>query len=282
MRTLLPLIAATGVLSLWSGFVSPPATRTGRWRLKLEAACSASGVGWATPRTAAAASAIAGVVGAALAAALTSSAPAAAVAGISAASWPWAYVRGRARKRAAALRDEWPDALGVLIASIRAGVSLPQACLDAVDRAGPGLRPGFVAFRASYRATGRFRTALTRLREELADPVADRVVVALEMAHEVGGNDLVRILQTLADFVRHDQRVRREVEARWSWTLTAAKLAAAAPWVVLVLMSTRPEAAAAYSGRSGAITIVLGAVATIVGYRCMLRAARLPVERRLT
>jgi tight adherence protein B len=46
-------------------------------------------------------------------------------------------------------------------------------------------------------------------------------------------------------------------------------------------MSTRSEAAAAYSTPAGAATIGFGAVATVVGYRLMLRAARLPEERRL-
>jgi tight adherence protein B len=123
--------------------------------------------------------------------------------------------------------------------------------------------------------------ALDRLRTESADPVADRIVASLTLASEVGGTDLVRVLRTLADFVREDIRVRKEIEARWSWTVTAARVAAAAPWVVLLLMSTRPEAASAYNSAAGASVITAGAVASFVGYRLMLRAARLPEERRL-
>ncbi|MEA2510448.1 MAG: tight adherence protein, partial [Actinomycetota bacterium] len=121
-----------------------------------------------------------------------------------------------------------------------------------------------------------------RLRDELADPIADRVVAALALTYEVGGTELIRVLRSLSDFVREDLRVRREIEARWSWTVTAARTAAAAPWIVLLLMATRPEAAAAYNSSAGAVVIGAGGVATIVGYRLMLRAARLPDERRLT
>ncbi|MGH2736073.1 MAG: type II secretion system F family protein, partial [Actinomycetota bacterium] len=71
------------------------------------------------------------------------------------------------------------------------------------------------------------------------------------------------------------------IEARWSWTVTAARVAAGAPWIVLLMMSTRPEAALAYNSPAGAVTIIAGAIATIVGYRLMLRAGHLPEQRRL-
>jgi tight adherence protein B len=50
---------------------------------------------------------------------------------------------------------------------------------------------------------------------------------------------------------------------------------------VLLLMATRPEAARAYESPGGAVVIACGAVATLVGYRLMLLAARLPEERRV-
>jgi tight adherence protein B len=106
-------------------------------------------------------------------------------------------------------------------------------------------------------------------------------VAALTLTYEVGGTELVRVLRSLSDFVREDLRVRKEIEARWSWTVTAARTAAAAPWLVLLMMASRPEAAAAYNSSIGAVVIGGGAIATIVGYRLMLRAARLPDERRL-
>ena len=85
----------------------------------------------------------------------------------------------------------------------------------------------------------------------------------------------------MADFVREDLRVRKEIEARWSWTVTAARVAATAPWIILLLMSTRPEAAAAYNSSTGAAVIAGGAGATVLGYRLMLKAGSLPEERRL-
>jgi tight adherence protein B len=197
------------------------------------------------------------------------------------ASVPFSLVVRRARRRRGALRAAWPDAIATLIASVRAGVSLPEACLSLAERGPEDTRRGFQSFASAYRASGSFRAGLERLKQEMADPVADRVAAALSLAQEVGGTDLVRVLRTLGDFVREDVRVRKEIEARWSWTLTAARLAAAAPWVVLGLMATRPEAARAYTSPAGAVVILAGGAATLIGYRLMLRAARLPEERRL-
>ncbi|MPZ92989.1 MAG: type II secretion system protein F [Actinobacteria bacterium] len=206
------------------------------------------------------------------------------IAGIfcAAAGWlPYVYVSSKRQRRQRRFREAWPDAIHGLISGVRAGVSLAESC-DAQANKGPEeLRPGFVAFAGTYRSTGNLIAGLERLRSELSDPVADRVVASLTLASEVGGTDLVRVLRTLADFVREDIRVRKEIEARWSWTVTAARVAAASPWVVLLLMSTRPEAARAYNSAAGATVITAGAVATFVGYRLMLRAARLPEERRL-
>ena len=89
------------------------------------------------------------------------------------------------------------------------------------------------------------------------------------------------VLRTLAAFLREDLAVRKEVEARQSWTVVAARVAAAAPWVVLVLVASRPQGRAAFDSVEGMIVLVAGAVATVVGYRMMLALGRLPEEPRV-
>ena len=74
--------------------------------------------------------------------------------------------------------------------------------------------------------------------------------------------------------------MRSEIEARQSWVMNAAKLGVAAPWVVLLLLATRPEAAAAYGTPAGTVLIALGLAISVVAYRVMLGIGRLPAERR--
>ena len=279
MSALVGLLAALGVLLVYDGLTRParPRAGSGKWSELVEGA----GVKGLTPARLAAVSVGAAFATGLLVAGVTGSAVIALAGVVAVPVAIVSWLAGRARRRRRRLREAWPDALAALVATVRAGVSLPEACVTLADRGPTELAPAFTAFAATYRATGSFRTALERLRAELADPVCDRVVVALKVARDVGGTELVRLLRTLGDLVRDDLRVRKEIEARWSWTVTAARVAAAAPWVVLVLMAARPEAARAYSSPSGALLIGLGAAATFIGYRLMLRAARLPEERRL-
>jgi len=58
-------------------------------------------------------------------------------------------------------------------------------------------------------------------------------------------------------------------------------VAVAAPWLVLALLSTRPEAARAYATAAGATVLGAGALASVVAYRLMLRLGRLPEEERI-
>ena len=194
---------------------------------------------------------------------------------------PMAVVRWRARKRIATLRQLWPDVVDHLRSAIRAGLSLPEALIQLGDKGPEELRHVFRDFGADYRAGGQFDPALNRLKQRLADPVADRIVEALRLTREVGGSDLGRLLGTLAEFLRESARTRSELEARQSWTVNAARLAVAAPWIVMVLLATRPEAVAAYNTATGAAVLLGGLVVSAFCYSVMLRIGALPEDERV-
>lgn len=274
--------AAFGILLVYEGFAGPMRRRrrSSLYR-NLETFVSEAGVRGMTGGRLVALCVGSALVTFIVIAGTSSSITVAAVLALGAGMLPSMFVGSRRRQRRRVFRDAWPDAIAMLTASVRVGVSLPEACAALVDRVPAELRAGFVKFASAYQAGNTFKAALERMRTEFSDPIADRVVAALALAQDVGGTDLVRLLRTLGDFVRDDARVRKEIEARWSWTVVAARVAAAAPWAVLLLMSTRPEAAAAYNSPTGVLTIGIGGIATVVGYRLMLRAARLPEERRL-
>ncbi|HVE62506.1 MAG TPA: type II secretion system F family protein [Mycobacteriales bacterium] len=198
-----------------------------------------------------------------------------------AAGAPTALVKSRRRKRSVELREVWPEAVDNLASAIRAGLSLPEAITALGVRGPEQLRSAFNRFAADYRATGRFNECLDRLKAQLADPVGDRVVESLRMAREVGGTDLGRLLRTLSAFLREDARTRAELETRQGWTVNAARLALAAPWVLLLLLSTRPAAVEAYRSAAGALVLIGGGAVSFIAYRVMLRIALLPTERRV-
>jgi tight adherence protein B len=168
-----------------------------------------------------------------------------------------------------------------LASGVRAGLSLPEALAQLGVRGPESLRPAFSRFGEDYRASGRFGESLDRLKAMLADPVGDRVVESLRLAREVGGADLGRLLRTLSTFLREDARTRSELEARQTWTVNAARLAVAAPWILLALLALRPAAVRAYNSAQGFALLTFGAAVCVIAYRLMLRIGRLPSEERV-
>lgn len=198
------------------------------------------------------------------------------------AGWaPWWVVRHRAGRRRQELREVWPDAVDSINSAVRAGMSLPEALATLGERGPDDLRPAFRAFAADYRGGGRFDDSLDRLKARLADPVADRLIESLRVARQVGGQDLGRVLRMLSVFLRDDLRTRGELRSRQSWTVNSARLAVAAPWVLLAVLALRPEAVAAYDSGSGAVVLMVGGVVCLVAYRVMTHVGRLPDEPRV-
>ena len=277
-------LLGAGVFCLWWSFW-PRETRRPSSRVGLSSRLSdqlaQAGFDTLTPRSLLAACLSAGSLVFLFFAATTRVLPVACCFGLMAGYAPIALVRMRARKRRAVMRDLWPDVVDNIGSAVRAGLALPEALSQLTIRGPEVLRPAFAAFAEDYRATGRFQECLDRLKERLSDPVADRLVESLRIAREVGGSDLGRLLRTLSTFLREDARTRAELETRQGWTVNAARLAVAAPWVVLALLCTRPDSVQAYSRPAGILVLATGAVLSLVAYRVMVHVGRLPEESRV-
>lgn len=213
---------------------------------------------------------------------LVSGTPPVAVAFGAMAAWlPVATVSSRARRRQRELAEVWPEAVDNLVSAVRAGMSLPDALAGLGVRGPEPLRAAFDQFALDYQVTGRFGESLDRLKDRLADPVGDRVVEGLRVAREVGGGELGRLLRNLSGYLREDVRTRSELESRQAWTVNGARLAVAAPWLVLLFMSFQSEVVHRYASAGGVLVLAVGAGLCLVAYRLMMRIGRLPVERRI-
>jgi tight adherence protein B len=155
---------------------------------------------------------------------LTGVAALAFVAAVAGAFTPFALLRARSTQLQRARRGLWPDVCDLLIASVRAGMSLPDAVASLADSAPAPLRPSFLEFARDLGASGHFDSSALRLKSALADPVSDRIIEALRMARQVGGTELPTVLRALAASVRADATLRAEVESRQSWIRGAAVL----------------------------------------------------------
>lgn len=282
MAPLIGVLAGTGLFLIWWSFweKSETANRTPRAN-RLEDLLASAGIEKVTGTGLIATCLGLGLFVALVFFAVSRSWPISVCFGLFGAWLPMAVVRWRATKRTAVMRQLWPDVVDHLRSAIRAGLSLPEAIIQLGENGPEELRHFFRDFGADYRAGGQFDGSLTKLKDRLADPVADRIVEALRLTREVGGSDLGKLLGTLAEFLREDARTRSELEARQSWTVNAARLAVAAPWIVMLLLATRPEAVQAYNTPMGAGVLLGGLVVSLICYSVMLRIGALPPDERV-
>lgn len=288
MGALLGVVLGTGLLLVWVALSDPhprsaSARASCRWSLAdrtrhLLAGADAARV---SPAALATLCVSLGVVVALAMTVVSAAAPVGAAFGVAAAYGPVALLRARGRRRERERSGLWPDVVDDLASGVRAGMSLPDALARVGERGPEGLRPAFVAFGQEYQTTGRFGPCLDRLKAALGDPVGDRVVEALRVAREVGGGDLGQLLRALSGYLRDDLRTRAELESRQSWTVNAARLAVAAPWMVLLLMSLQRDVISRYASLGGSVVLLVGGALCVVAYRLMVRIGRLPAERRV-
>jgi tight adherence protein B len=281
---LLGLMGGVGLLLIWRSGPRAPQRRAGTgpsWTARRRELLRQAGVDGVGPHQLLAAQALCAALAFVLVGAITRTVAIAAFFAAFGCFLPVVVVRRLRRRRQTALRELWPEAIDHLASAVRAGLSLPEG-LSALAVRGPAeLRPPFARFAAAYRASGRFGDCLDALKDDLADPIGDRVCETMRVAREVGGSDLGTVLRTLSELLRADARTRAELETRQGWVVNAARLAVAAPWLVLLLLGTQSETLSAYDSAGGTLLLAIGAAVCLVAYRIMLRLGRLPEEQRV-
>lgn len=282
MGAFLGLMLGLGLLLIWHGLSAPEASRPRRAPFeRTRERLVQAGLPSVSPAQLFALQALSAVLVGVLGLALTQSISVSLIFALFAGAVPHLIVSRLRHKRQADLRELWPEVVDNLTSGVRAGLSLPEALAGIGDRGPEQLREPFRQFGADYRTTGRFNNSLDRLKATLADPVGDRVIESLRVAREVGGTDLGRLLSTLSGFLRDDARTRAELLARQTWSVNAARMAVAAPWLVLVLLATQRETLQAYDTPTGTIILFAGAALSFIAYRLMIRIGRLPEDRRV-
>jgi tight adherence protein B len=192
------------------------------------------------------------------------------------------FVRTRRNAKAARVVDEsFPDLIENLISRVRSGVGLLDALAQAAANAPAVVATPAREFWAAVQISGDASACLDDLKESWASPTADLIIETVRVAHDAGGANVVEVLRELADQVRRERNLRREVEAKQSWVRVAARVGVAAPWIVLVLLSFRSEAASAYNSPAGVTLIVCGLALSVVSYRLMISLGRTPAPRRV-
>ena len=194
---------------------------------------------------------------------------------------PRAYFARRRATRLRRVQEAWPDGLRDVLASISAGRSLTQA-LTSVATTGPAaLQEAFARFPLLARMLGTV-PALEIVKEELSDPVSDRVLEVLVLAHERGGPIVSEILGDLIVATTKDLKVLDEIETEGLEMKINARAVLVMPWFVLVALTLRDGPFRDfYQSPAGLLVVVVGAALSVFGAWLIGRLSRRQTEQRV-
>jgi tight adherence protein B len=186
------------------------------------------------------------------------------------------HIRKNRNKRTVAITSAWPEVIDHLISGIQSGLSISETLIALSWRGPTVLREYFTEFGDSLKIDGDFNTALRHLKDRCGQHGSDQIFEAIAISKSLGGNELLNILRTVGTFLRQDLALRREIEVKHGWIKNSAHLSAAAPWLLLLLLSSQPSTAHAFSTPTGILILMAGMAMTAIAYIWMDRLGRLP------
>jgi len=184
-------------------------------------------------------------------------------------------------KRKSAIHGACPEMIDILISGVQSGLSLNESLAGLAQRGPDVFKDDFQRFTENLYRDGNFNNALIGVKETIAHPSFDQIVEALLIARELGGAELLTILRLLGKFIREDLSLRREIEVKQNWIMNSAHLSAAAPWILLLLLSTQPSTSQSFSTPAGLFILGAGLGITAIAYLWMNSLSRLPDPNRI-
>ena len=177
--------------------------------------------------------------------------------------------------------ESLPEVIELIISGLQVGMSISETLAN-LSKIGPNcIKEYFMEFENRLRNGGYFESEINWLKNEFKDPLADQLFETLIYANKFGGRNAIKILHELAEFVASDLALRSEISARFGWVKNSASLAAAAPWLLYLILRTQENAKIAYSQPFGQLLMIIGFVLTVIAYFWMQKIATLPRAKRI-
>ena len=171
------------------------------------------------------------------------------------------------------------EEIRILTSSV--GRSIPQALFE-VGRNGPGeMRPAFDAAHREWLLCTDFARTLDVLKVRLADPTADATCETLLIAHELGGSDLDRRLEALADDRRRDTHDRKDARAKQAGARFARKFVLIVPLGMAFAGMSVGNGRDAYQTPTGQVVVAVALGLVVTCWLWAGRVMRLPDEERV-
>lgn len=195
---------------------------------------------------------------------------------------PRAYFGHRRAARLAAVVEAWPQGIRDLLGSIQSRRTVHHAIMDLAKTGSEPMKVAFHDYPAMFRLAGT-PAALRAVRDQLADPVSDRVIELLIVAHEQGGETLtLQLLKEQAREVTEDLRTWAEIQAEQHEPRLVASTAFGMPWVAVVLVCALvPSFRVFYRTGGGLVAVGIAAVLSVAGLLVARRLSNQASEPRV-
>ena len=198
------------------------------------------------------------------------------------ASFPIASYRRRRKTRKALALDAWPrliEEIRVLTGSL--GRSIPQALFEVGLRGPEELRPSFAAAHREWLISTDFERTIGVLKTRLADATADVVCETLLVAYQVGGSEIGRRLEALADDRTQDAQGRKDARSRQAGARFARRFVLFVPLGMALAGMSVGNGRAAYRTAMGQTFVLIGIALVAVCWLWAGRVMQLPDEERV-
>ncbi|MEM9203757.1 MAG: hypothetical protein AAGC53_19110 [Actinomycetota bacterium] len=199
-----------------------------------------------------------------------------------AASFPVASYRLRRQTRRQRAQEAWPRMIEeIRVQTSSMGRSIPNALFD-VGRRGPEeLRPAFEAAHREWLLTTDFPRTIAVLKERLRDPSADMAAETLLIAYELGGTDLDKRLEALAEDRLQDVQGRKDARSRQAGARFARLFVLAVPAGMALAGMSIGNGRDAYRTSAGQLVVLIALAMVIICWTWAGRVMRLPEQQRV-
>lgn len=169
----------------------------------------------------------------------------------------------------------------IRILTTASGRSIPQALFDVGSRAPDEIRPAFAAAHREWMLSTDFDRTLSLLKARLVDPAADATCETLLIAYELGGADLDRRLEALADDRRLDIQGRKDARAKQAGARFARRFVLIVPLGMALAGMSVGNGRAAYQTAHGQALVVVALGMVVACWIWAGLVMRLPEHERV-
>lgn len=187
----------------------------------------------------------------------------------------------KANRRQKQILESWPIVLESLESAAISGMSILESLRDLAESEQLFVSRSFAHCCREIDAGIPLEEALRNLKVHLSSPAADSTIELIVIANQFGSSGYVAALRNQVNSLRLETNLQRELAAKQGWVVGTAKLAVAAPWLIVSVLSFREENAAVYRSSIGTSILILGLAASSFALWLVYRIGRNTVTLRV-